>query len=172
MAVIGPATVRDVPTMVALVRELAAYERALDQVELTNELLEASLFGDQPAVFAHVAEVDGEVAGFALWFLSFSTWLGRNGIYLEDLYVRPERRGEGLGKALLAELARVCVERGYGRLEWSVLDWNTPAIDFYRARGATPQRNWMVFRLTGDPLRQLAGPVTGRPGDGRRLRSR
>jgi GNAT superfamily N-acetyltransferase len=157
MAVIRAATAADVPAMVELVRNLAAYERAPDEVELTPDLLEAALFGDRPAVFAHVATVQGEVAGFALWFLTFSTWLGRHGIYLEDLYVRPERRGEGLGKALLAELARVCVERGYGRLEWSVLDWNTPAIDFYRAHGATPQDEWTVFRLTGSALRQLAG---------------
>jgi GNAT superfamily N-acetyltransferase len=157
MAVIRPATAGDVLTMVELVRGLAAYERAADQVELTPESLEAALFGRHPAVFAHVAELDGEVAGFALWFVTFSTWLGRHGIYLEDLYVRPEHRGEGLGTALLAELARVCVERGYGRLEWSVLDWNAPAVDFYRAHGATPQREWTVFRLTGSPLRQLAG---------------
>ena len=180
-AVIRPATPGDVPAMVQLVTDLATYERAADQVELTPESLEAALFGDQPAVFAHVAEVEGEVAGFALWFLSFSTWIGRHGIYLEDLYVRPERRGGGLGKALLAELARLCVDRGYGRLEWSVLDWNTPAIDFYLAHGARPQRDWMVFRLTGEPLRQLgqlgqlgqrSGPVSGRQAGGRRLRSR
>jgi GNAT superfamily N-acetyltransferase len=174
-AVIRPAMPGDVPAMVQLVSDLAAYERAADQVELSPESLEAALFGDQPAVFAHVAEVEGEVAGFALWFLSFSSWLGRHGIYLEDLYVRPERRGAGLGTALLAELARLCVERGYGRLEWSVLDWNTPAIDFYLAHGAGPQRDWMVFRLTGEPLRQLvqrSGHVSGRQAVGRRPRSR
>lgn len=157
MAVIRPATADDVPSMVGLVRELATYERAAEEVELTPELLDAALFGDHPKVFAHVAVVEGEVAGFALWFVSFSTWLGRHGIYLEDLYVRPEHRGEGLGKALFAELARVCVERSYGRLEWSVLDWNTPAVDFYRAHGATPQDEWTVFRVTGDSLRELAG---------------
>ena len=157
MAVVRAATAADVPAMVALVGELAAYERAPEQVELTPELLAAALFGQRPAVFAHVAEVGGEVAGFALWFLSFSTWLGRHGVYLEDLYVRPRHRGRGLGKALLAELARVCVERGYGRLEWSVLEWNTPAIDFYRAHGAAPQDEWTMFRLTGSPLRRLAG---------------
>lgn len=181
MAVIRPATVADVPAMVGLVRDLAAYERAPDEVELTPELLEAALFGERPSVFAHVAVAGGEggevaggegvaggeVAGFALWFLTFSTWLGRHGVYLEDLYVRPERRGEGLGKALLVELARVCVERGYGRLEWSVLDWNTPAIEFYRAHGATPQDEWTVFRLTGAPLRQLAG-LGAPPGPGSR----
>ena len=173
-AVIRPARPGDVPAMVQLVTDLATYERAADQVELTPGSLEAALFGDRPAVFAHVAEVDGEVAGFALWFLSFSTWLGRHGIYLEDLYVRPERRGSGLGKALLAELARLCGERGYGRLEWSVLDWNTPAIDFYLAHGARPQRDWTVFRLSGEPLRELgrlSGRVTERQAGGRRLRS-
>jgi GNAT superfamily N-acetyltransferase len=157
MAVVRAARPADVSAMVELVRELAAYERAAGEVELTAELLQEALFGDRPAVFAHVATVEDEVVGFALWFVTFSTWLGRHGIYLEDLYVRPQRRGEGLGKALLVELARVCVQRTYGRLEWSVLDWNKPAIDFYRAHGATPQDEWTVFRLTGSPLRQLAG---------------
>jgi GNAT superfamily N-acetyltransferase len=157
MTMVRPATVEDVPAMVELVRDLATYERAAEQVELTREQLEAALFGERPSVFAHVAVHGGEVVGFALWFVTFSTWLGRHGIYLEDLYVRPEHRGEGLGKALLAELARLCVARGYGRLEWSVLDWNAPAIDFYRAHGATPNDDWVVFRLTGSPLRQLAG---------------
>ena len=158
MAEIRRATAEDVPAMVALVRELATYERAAEEVELTPGRLRAALFGEHPAVFAHVAVVGGEVAGFALWFVSFSTWLGRHGIYLEDLYVRPEHRGAGLGKALLVELARACVERGYGRLEWSVLDWNSPAIEFYRAHGATPQDEWTVFRLSGSALRRLAGP--------------
>jgi GNAT superfamily N-acetyltransferase len=153
---VRPARVEDVPAMVELVRELATYERAAEPVRLTPELLEAAVFGPEPKAFAHVATVDGEVAGFALWFLSFSTWVGRHGIYLEDLYVRPEQRGKGLGKALLAELARICVERGYGRLEWAVLDWNQPAIDFYRAHGAEPQDDWTVFRLTGAPLERLA----------------
>jgi GNAT superfamily N-acetyltransferase len=165
MAEIRPATAGDVPAMVALVRELAAYERAEEAVQLTPELLEAALFGASPAVFAHVAETGGEVAGFALWFVSFSTWLGRHGVYLEDLYVRPEHRGQGLGKALLAALARVCVERGYGRLEWSVLDWNTPAVEFYRANGATAQDEWTVFRLTGDPLRALAETSAAGPAE-------
>jgi GNAT superfamily N-acetyltransferase len=163
-AVIRPAQPGDVAAMVQLVTDLATYECAADRVELTPEALEAALFGDRPAAFAHVAEVNGEVAGFALWFLSFSTWLGRHGIYLEDLYVRPEQRRRGLGKALLEELARLCVERGYGRLEWSVLDWNTPAIDFYLAHGASPMGDWTVFRLTGEPLRRLGqgpGSATG-----------
>lgn len=153
---VRPARAADVPAIVELVRELAAYERAADQVRLTPEVLQAALFGQPPAASAHVATVDGEVAGFALWFLSFSTWLGRHGIYLEDLYVRPDHRGRGLGAALLAELARACVERGYGRLEWAVLDWNQPAIDFYRAHGAEPQDEWTTFRLSGAALERLA----------------
>jgi GNAT superfamily N-acetyltransferase len=149
------ATAADVPALVELIAELATYERAADQVRVTAELLQAALFGQQPKAFAHVATVDGEVAGFALWFLSFSTWLGRHGIYLEDLFVRPRHRGGGLGKALLAELARICVERGYGRLEWAVLDWNRPAIDFYQAQGAEPQDEWTTFRLSGAALQRL-----------------
>ncbi len=150
------ARAEDVPAVVELVRELATYERAADQVRLTSELLGGALFGPEPRAFAHVATVDGEVAGFALWFLSFSTWIGRHGIFLEDLYVRPEHRGRGLGRALLAELARVCVERGYRRLEWVVLDWNQPSIDFYLAQGAEPQDQWTTFRLSGASLERLA----------------
>lgn len=160
---VRPAGLGDVAAMVELVRELATYERAPDQVRLTPELLETALFSQEPKAFAHVATVAGEVAGFALWFLSFSTWVGRHGIYLEDLYVRPEQRGQGLGKALLAELARICVERGYGRLEWAVLDWNRPAIDFYRAHGAEPQDEWTTFRLTGAALERLASPRPASP---------
>ena len=118
--------------------------------------LRGALFAAQPAVFAHVADVDGVVVGFALWFVNFSTWLGRHGIYLEDLYVTPALRGRGLGKALLAELAAICVRRGYGRLEWWVLDWNEPAIGFYRSIGAEPMSEWTVQRLAGQPLADLA----------------
>jgi GNAT superfamily N-acetyltransferase len=149
----------DVAALVELVTELATYERAADQVRLTPELLKAALFGPEPKAFAHVVTVDGELAGFALWFVSFSTWLGRHGLYLEDLYVRPEHRGKGLGRALLLELARICVERGYGRLEWAVLDWNQPAIDFYQAQGAEPQDDWTTFRLSGAALRRLGSPA-------------
>jgi GNAT superfamily N-acetyltransferase len=117
----------------------------------------ASLFGESPAVFAHVAEHDGAVAGFALWFVNFSTWTGRHGIYLEDLYVSPAVRGHGYGKALLAELARICVERGYTRLDWQVLDWNAPAIGFYRAAGAVAMDDWRAYRLAGPALSALAG---------------
>jgi len=143
--------------MVELVRELADYERAADQVELTEELLSAALFGPSPAVFASVAEdPSGAVVGLAVWFLNFSTWRGRHGIYLEDLYVRPAARGLGLGRALLAELAATCVARGYPRLDWWVLDWNAPALGFYRSLGAVPMDEWTVWRLTGDALPALA----------------
>jgi GNAT superfamily N-acetyltransferase len=153
--VIRPARPADVPAIVALVQELAEYERARDEAKATVDDLERALFGPSPAVFADVAEVDGEVVGFALWFLNFSTWLGRHGIYLEDLYVQPAHRGAGLGRALLAGLARRCVERGYGRLEWSVLDWNEPAIGFYESLGAVRMDEWTVHRLAGDALRTL-----------------
>ncbi|MEU0692230.1 GNAT family N-acetyltransferase [Streptomyces uncialis] len=155
---IRTAVPEDVPVIHAMVRELAAYEKALHEVRATEEQLRTALFGDHPAAFAHVAqdpETD-EVIGFALWFLNFSTWRGVHGIYLEDLYVRPERRGGGHGKALLTELARICVDRGYERLEWSVLDWNKPSIDFYRSLGATPQDEWTVHRLTDTALKSLA----------------
>jgi GNAT superfamily N-acetyltransferase len=146
----------DVPAVVGLVRELADYERALDEVRLTEEQLTECLFGDSPALFGHVAEDDGAVVGVALWFLNFSTWRGTHGIYLEDLFVQPQHRGKGLGKELLRTLAAVCVERGYSRLEWSVLDWNTPSIEFYEAAGALPMDEWTVFRLTDDALTDFA----------------
>ena len=146
----------DVPAVVGLVRELADYERALHEVRLTEEQLTGCLFGDSPALFGHVAEDDGAVVGVALWFLNFSTWRGTHGIYLEDLFVQPQHRGNGLGKELLRTLAAVCVERGYSRLEWSVLDWNTPSIEFYKAAGAVPLDEWTVFRLTDDALTTFA----------------
>jgi len=155
--VIRPARPGDVAAIHRLVRELAEYERSLDQVQATPDDLRRSLFGERPAVFAHVAEHAGEVAGFALWFLNYSTWTGRPGIYLEDLYVTPAVRGHGYGRELLAGLARICVERGYGRLEWAVLDWNEPAIGFYRALGAAAMDEWTVHRVTGPALRALAG---------------
>ncbi|TSD65559.1 GNAT family N-acetyltransferase [Aeromicrobium piscarium] len=145
----------DVPALVRLVHELAAYEKAPEQCRLTEEHLRERLFGESPAVFAHVAEVGGEVVGTAIWFLNFSTWDGVHGIYLEDLYVTPEHRGAGLGGALLATLAQVCVERGYSRLVWQVLDWNAPSIAFYESLGAVHQREWFTYRLSGDPLQRL-----------------
>jgi len=147
--------VEDVPSVVKLVHELADYERAADECALTDEQLRAALFGPSPALFGFVAELDGEVVGFALWFLNFSTWRGTHGIYLEDLYVRPEHRGHGFGRLLLARLARECVERGYSRLEWSVLDWNEPALGFYRRIGAVAMDGWTVHRLDGDALSAL-----------------
>ncbi len=146
----------DVPAVVALVRELADYERALHEVRLTEDQLHERLFGPSPALFGHVAEVDGEVVGMALWFLNFSTWRGTHGIHLEDLYVQPQHRGSGLGRELLRTLADLCVQRGYSRLEWSVLDWNTPSIEFYKAAGAVPMDEWTVFRLTDGSLTSFA----------------
>jgi len=160
--VIRPAVPEDVPAIVRLVRELADYERALHEVKATEDDFRRHLFGPEPRVFAHVAEHEGEVVGFALWFLTFSTWLGRHGIYLEDLYVRPRMRGRGYGKALLRELARIAVERGYGRIEWSVLNWNAPAIGFYKSLGAQPQDEWTVYRLTGKALADLGRSRSGR----------
>jgi GNAT superfamily N-acetyltransferase len=151
----------DVPAVVALVRELAEYEQAADEALMTEEQLHTALFGEAPKLFGHVAEVDGQVVGTAVWFLNFSTWRGTHGVYLEDLYVQPGHRGTGLGRELLRTLARVCVERGYSRLEWSVLDWNAPSIEFYKAAGAVPMDEWTVYRLTDDALRTFA--ATRRP---------
>ncbi|ASR37892.1 GCN5 family acetyltransferase [Prauserella marina] len=145
----------DIAVVVRLVHELAEYEKAPQECHLTEPALREALFNEAPALFGHVAEVDGEVAGFALWFKNFSTWRGVHGIYLEDLYVSTQQRGSGLGKALLAALAAECVERGYARLEWSVLNWN-PAVGFYKALGALPQDEWTTYRLTDEPLRALA----------------
>jgi GNAT superfamily N-acetyltransferase len=149
------ATADDVPIILSLVRELADYEHAAHEVVATEADLTAALFGTTqpdavPVAACHVAELDGQVVGFALWFRNFSTWLGRPGIYLEDLYVRPQARGDGLGKALLLTLVELARERGYGRVEWSVLDWNEPAIGFYRALGAAPNDEWTTWRLTLD----------------------
>jgi GNAT superfamily N-acetyltransferase len=154
---IRPAAPADVPVIHGLIRELAEYEKAPEEAVATEEQLREALFGERPAVYAHMAvdEGTGEPVGFAMWFLNFSTWRGVHGIYLEDLYVRPEARGGGHGRALLTELARICVERGYQRLEWSVLDWNEPAIGFYQALGARPQDEWTVFRLTDEALTSL-----------------
>jgi GNAT superfamily N-acetyltransferase len=153
----------DVPEVVALVHELAAYERLSEQCHLTADLLHAALFGPHPSVFCQVAlrepAADAPVVGFALWFLSFSTWEGVCGIYLEDLFVRPDQRGRGLGRALLSNLAAIAVERGYARVEWSVLDWNTPSIEFYRALGAVPMAGWTMYRLSGPALARRAAEI-------------
>ncbi len=145
----------DVPAIVELVYALADYERAPDECHLTSGQLETALFSETPAVHAHVALLDDRIVGCAIWFLSFSTWRGVHGIYLEDLFVRPEARGTGLGKALLTALAQECVTNNYERLEWSVLNWNTPAIDFYKSLGANPQDEWTVYRLTDEALTAL-----------------
>jgi GNAT superfamily N-acetyltransferase len=154
---VRPVRPDDVPTVLRLVRELAAYEQAEHEALMTAEQLSAALFGPSPALFGHVALAgDGEIAGFALWFLNFSTWRGTHGVHLEDLYVSPDHRGTGLGRELLRTLAEECVDRGFSRLEWSVLDWNAPSIEFYRAAGAVPMDEWTVFRLTDDALTRFA----------------
>ncbi|HET6817550.1 MAG TPA: GNAT family N-acetyltransferase [Mycobacteriales bacterium] len=155
---IRAATVDDLPVVVRLVHELADYEREPDAVVATEEHFRTALFGPHPLAHCLVAEDAGDVIGFALWFVSFSTWLGTHGIYLEDLFVRPAARGAGHGRALLTELARIAVDRGYGRVEWSVLDWNEPAQGFYRTLGARPQDDWTVWRLAGDALQALGSP--------------
>ena len=157
--VVRPATPDDVALILALIRELAEFERARDEVHATEESLRATLFAERPAAFCHIAEYDGQPAGFALWFLNYSTWLGGHGLYLEDLYVREAFRGKGVGIALLSELAGICVQRGYARLEWWVLDWN-PARGFYESIGAAALTEWIPYRLTGEPLRQLADSAT------------
>lgn len=155
----------DAPVILQLIKELAEYERAPDAVDATEADLLATLFVSAPRVFCDLIEVhdevqDGEmkVAGMALWYLNYSTWQGKHGIYLEDLFVRPEFRGNGYGKALLKHLAKICAEEGYGRLQWWVLDWNESAIDFYRSIGAEAMDEWTVFRVSGQALADLAKP--------------
>jgi GNAT superfamily N-acetyltransferase len=152
---IRAATPADVPTILELIAELAAYEREPDAVEATEQMIGAALFGSAPVASCHVAELDGEVVGFALWYVTFSTWKGLAGLWLEDLFVRPAARGHGFGKALLKQLAAVCVERGYARFEWWVLDWNVDAQGFYRSIGARPEDDWTVWRLDGSALATL-----------------
>jgi GNAT superfamily N-acetyltransferase len=153
---IRPAIEPDAATILRFVRELAEYEREPDAVVATEETLAHALFGPDPAAEALIAEQDGQPIGFALFFHNFSTWTGRRGIYLEDLYVTPDARGSGAGKALLVALAKLAVERGCARFEWSVLDWNEPAIGFYKSLAAKPMGEWTVFRLDGDALTKLA----------------
>lgn len=155
-ALVRPARPGDEPGILRLIHALAVYEREPDAVENTHADLSASLFGSEPRVFAHVVERDGEIVGIAVWFITYSTWTGRHGVWLEDLYVDEAQRGRGYGKALMSALARVCVERGYGRFEWTVLDWNEPSIAFYRSIGAAPMDEWTTQRLTGDALDRLA----------------
>lgn len=154
--VIRNATPDDILLVMELIRALAEYEKLSDRVTATPELIEQALFGPRPLAECLVAEFDGNAAGFALFFHNFSTFIGKPGIYLEDLFVKPEFRGRGLGKALLARLAQIALERDCGRMEWAVLDWNEPSINFYRALGAVSLDDWEIFRLTGDALSELA----------------
>ncbi|MYI74453.1 MAG: GNAT family N-acetyltransferase [Acidobacteria bacterium] len=153
---IDPAVEADVPVILDLIRDLAEYEKLSDQVTATEADIARSLFGDPPRAEAVIARLDGEAIGFALFFHNYSTFLGRPGLYLEDLYVRPASRGRGFGRRLLIHLARIAVDRGCGRFEWSVLNWNAPAIAAYRRAGAVPLDDWTVYRLTGDALKRLA----------------
>ena len=157
---IRPATPEDAGAIVALVRELAAYERAPDQVALDEAALRASVFCEHPRVFVHVAEHEGRVAGMAAWFVTYSTWTGRHGIWVEDLIVSEAARGLGLGRALLSHLAGIAAADGYARLELAVLDWNEPAIGFYRHLGARPMAEWTTYRVSGDALGRLASSST------------
>jgi GNAT superfamily N-acetyltransferase len=153
---IRPARVEDVPVILGLIRELATYERAPDEVTATEEQLVDVLFGEKPVAEVLLAFEGKSPVGFAVFFHNFSTWLGRPGLYLEDLFVKPEKRGKGYGRALLVDLAKVARERGCGRMEWAVLNWNEPAIKFYRALGAKPLDEWTVYRLTRDGITRLA----------------
>jgi GNAT superfamily N-acetyltransferase len=152
---IRPAAPPDVPVVADLIRQLARYEKLEQDITMTEDLLAAGLFGPRPYAEAVLAETDGQAIGFALFFHNFSTFLARPGIYLEDLFVVPEQRGRGIGRALLTHLAKLAVERGCGRLEWAVLNWNRDAIGFYESLGARPNSEWTVYRLTGESLRRL-----------------
>jgi GNAT superfamily N-acetyltransferase len=153
---IDAATLQDVPLILSLIRALAEYEKLAHEVVATEEGLRDVLFGSRPAAEVVIARVGGEAVGYAIWFHTFSTFLGKRGLYLEDVFVLPDRRGQGIGRALLAHLAKIGVERGCGRMEWVVLDWNTPAIGFYESIGARPNTDWTTYRLTGEPLEALA----------------
>jgi GNAT superfamily N-acetyltransferase len=142
--------------VLSLIRELAEYEKLSHEVEATEAMIDAALFGEEPRLFCEIAEWGGEAVGFAVWFVNFSTFSGRHGIYLEDLFVRPAHRGKGIGKALLVYLANLCVQRGWSRLQWSVLDWNTPSINFYKSLGAEMMDEWTVCRINGAALTALA----------------
>ena len=148
-----PADIEDIHR---LIYELAVYEKAPEQMVATIDQINGSLFKDNPVAFCHVAVVDEKIVGIALWFLNYSTWLGKPGIYLEDLFVQPEYRGHGIGKGFMRTLAQLCIERGYERFQWWVLDWNTPSIEFYKSLGAVAMDEWTVFRLSGDALKKFA----------------
>lgn len=153
---IRKAVAGDAPKILALIHQLAEYEKASEEVAATEADIVKSFFGKDPTVFCHVATNDEKVVGIAIWFLNYSTWLGKHGIYLEDLFVIPEARGEGHGIALLKELAKICVDNDYERFQWWVLDWNKPSIDFYESIGAVAMVEWTTFRLTGDSLKKLS----------------
>jgi GNAT superfamily N-acetyltransferase len=153
---IRPAKTTDIDEILALIYELALYEKAPEEAKATKSQIMESFFSDNPKVFCEIVEVDGEIAGLAIWFLNYSTWQGKHGIYLEDLFIRPQFRGRGFGKRVLKHLAQICIDRGYGRFQWWVLDWNTPSIEFYKALGAVAMDEWTVYRVTGDALTGLA----------------
>jgi GNAT superfamily N-acetyltransferase len=146
----------DIADIHRLIYELAVYEKAPEQMVATVDQINGSLFKDNPVAFCHVAVVDEKIVGIALWFLNYSTWLGKPGIYLEDLFVQPEYRGHGIGKGFMKTLAQLCIERGYERFQWWVLDWNEPSIEFYKSLGAVSMDEWTVFRLSGDALKKFA----------------
>jgi len=152
---IRPARQEEVGIVLQLIHDLAVYEKAPNEVEATEKELLETIFSSDPKVFCDLVEVDGEIAGMAIWFLNYSTWQGKHGIYLEDLFVKPEFRGRGYGKALLKHLAKICDEKGYGRFQWWVLDWNSPAIEFYRSLGAVAMDEWTVYRVSGQALKDL-----------------
>jgi GNAT superfamily N-acetyltransferase len=152
---IRPAQQDEVGIVLQLIHDLALYEKAPNEVEATEKELLETIFVENARVFCDVVDVEGEIAGMAIWFLNYSTWQGKHGIYLEDLFIKPEFRGRGFGKALLQHLAKVCEERGYGRFQWWVLDWNSPAIEFYKSLGAVAMDEWTVYRLSGVPLKKL-----------------
>ena len=152
---IRPAKREEVGEVLQLIQDLATYEKAPEQVEASKEDLLNTIFVKDPRVFCDLVEVDGQVAGIAIWFLNYSTWQAKHGIYLEDLFIKPEYRGRGYGKALLKHLAKICDEKGYGRLQWWVLDWNSPAIEFYKSFGAEAMDEWTVYRTSGQALKDL-----------------
>ncbi len=152
---IRPAKKDEASIILKLIKDLAEYEKAPDQVEATETQILETIFAENPKVFCDLVEVDNQIVGMAIWFLNYSTWQGKHGIYLEDLFIEPEFRGRGYGKALLQHLAKICNERGYGRFQWWVLDWNSPAIEFYRALGAEAMSEWTVYRVSGKPLKDL-----------------
>ena len=152
---IRPAKSEEVGEVLHLIQDLATYEKAPEQVEAIEEDLLNTIFASDPRVFCDLVEVDGQIAGMAIWFLNYSTWQAKHGIYLEDLFIKPEYRGRGYGKALLKHLAKICDEKGYGRLQWWVLDWNSPAIEFYKSLGAEAMDEWTVYRTSGKALKDL-----------------